>query len=106
MVIIIFVFLPTPHPLLGFGLKYPPQALVLNAWFPAGGAILGGSGYFRRWGLAGGSGSLGSMFLDAVSYPFPSLFLPLFPLCHKVSSLYPIYHTIMMFMGSEPMDYD
>jgi hypothetical protein len=37
---------------------YPQKAHVWKDWFPAGGAILGGSGNFRRWDLAGGSRSL------------------------------------------------
>jgi hypothetical protein len=32
---------------------------VWNAWFSAGGTVLGGGGGFRRWGLAGRSRSLG-----------------------------------------------
>jgi hypothetical protein len=31
----------------------------LNAWSPASSTILGGCGNLRRWGLAGGSRSLG-----------------------------------------------
>jgi hypothetical protein len=33
---------------LGFDVKYRPQAPVLNAWFPAGAAILGDSENVRR----------------------------------------------------------
>jgi hypothetical protein len=49
---------------LDFGLnkKCPPQAPVFNAWFPAGGTILGGPGNFSRWGLVGESRSLGADF--------------------------------------------
>jgi hypothetical protein len=35
-------------------MKYLAQAAVLNIWSPAGGAILGDGGTFRRWDLASG----------------------------------------------------
>jgi hypothetical protein len=41
-------------------IKCPLQTHVLEAWFPAGGVILGGSGNFRRWSLVRGSRSLGA----------------------------------------------
>jgi hypothetical protein len=40
---------------------------VLNDWFPAGGDVSGGYKNFRKWGLAGGSRSLGA----------PSFLLPI-----------------------------
>jgi hypothetical protein len=40
-------------------MKYSPWAGVLSVWSPAGGTILGGSGNFRMWKLAGESRSLG-----------------------------------------------
>jgi hypothetical protein len=56
----------------------------LGAWFPAGGAILEGSGNFRRWGLAGGS-----RFLEVGPWEYLSLIsisLSLLPVCHEVNS--------------------
>jgi hypothetical protein len=40
-------------------MKCPPQAHVLSTWSPDVGAILGDSGNLGRWGLVGGSRSLG-----------------------------------------------
>jgi hypothetical protein len=50
----------------GLNMRCPPQVHVLNAWSPAGGAILEGSGNFRRGCLAKGSRSLGHI-LGAIS---------------------------------------
>jgi hypothetical protein len=43
----------------GLNVKCLPQVHVSNLGSPAGGAILGGCGNFRRWGLAGGSRLVG-----------------------------------------------
>jgi hypothetical protein len=32
----------------GLKIKYPPQAHILNSWFPASGTIFGGCGKFKR----------------------------------------------------------
>jgi hypothetical protein len=45
---------------------------VLNTWSPASGTILGDSGHFRRWDLAGGSKSLE---VGPLGYLVPGFFL-------------------------------
>jgi hypothetical protein len=57
-------------------MQYLPQAHVLNASSPAGGAILGGSGNFREWGLVGGSRHGG----------VPLKVIPCLPVHHEVTS--------------------
>jgi hypothetical protein len=52
-------FIPYIDSCSGLIMNCPPQVHVLNVWPPADGAILGGDGHFRMWGLAGGNRPLG-----------------------------------------------
>jgi hypothetical protein len=69
---------------------------------PAGGAVLGGSGDFGRWGTAGGNKSL-----DDVSWGYSlSYSLCLLPVCYEVSSISHILYAIKfcLVMGPESME--
>lgn len=63
--------------------KCPPQAYVLEAWFPAHGDILEDGGNFRRWGSDWGSRLLGAH-LKVLSGPW-SFPYSLFLVCYEVT---------------------
>jgi hypothetical protein len=85
-------------------MKCLPQALV-NAWSPAGDAISGGSGNFRRWVLAVGNRSLGVGPLGiACPWSLPvSLSASCLPCSEQFSSaMYSHYHDVLcLTMGLE-----
>jgi hypothetical protein len=66
----------------------PQKAYVLKTWVPAGGAILGGSENFSRWGLARGSRSL-EWVLGSVLSLASFLSLYLLPGHHEVKKVPP-----------------
>jgi hypothetical protein len=88
---------PWEHQRCCYDLNMSPQAHELNSWFPGGGVILGGSGNFRRWGLAGGSRLLVSfmtlkiILVHSPLSPLPALWLPVH---HEVKNL--LHHTLQL----------
>jgi hypothetical protein len=92
------------HPSLCYDLnmKCSWQALVLQVWSPAGGAILVGGGNFRRWDLAGRNRPLGSCPWGLHVDPGPFL-LPLSasspPRCGQLTPPSPF---TMMICSSQP----
>jgi hypothetical protein len=58
-----------------FGCEVSSQAHGLNTWSPAGGVILGGSGSFYNYDLAGDVDSRGHVFRDCISSLDDSFFV-------------------------------